>query len=298
MILLQRQWQKLLEFLFPPETDTWLAVFRIGMGLQVVVYALFLKSDWHSLFSTTGKGVVSRELGEAMASFDSPLIPKLGWIVAFGQHVGLEEETVLSIAWACLFCMGCCLLLGLFCRPAAIIAWFLHVCAAESGGLLAYGADNFMTIALFYLMLSPLPDRYSLDRQLVKTQLKDPQLLGFWRRVLQVHLCFVYFFGGLAKLLGSGWWNGSNLWRALIRPPFNLLSPDILVRFRVRAADSRNFNLPDRDRLSGFYLDEKDPIFLVRLHFGNACRNRTDDGNVSVWSCNDCTQSGRVRRRH
>jgi hypothetical protein len=81
-------------------------------------------------------------------------------------------------------------------------------------------------------MLSPLPDRYSLDRQLVKTQLTDPHLLGFWRRVLQVHLCFVYFFGGLAKLLGSGWWNGSNLWRALIRPPFNLLSPDILVRFK------------------------------------------------------------------
>jgi hypothetical protein len=229
---LRRQWQKLLKFLFPPETDTWLAVFRIGMGLQVVVYALFLRSDWHSLFSTTGKGLVSRELGEAIASFDSPLIPKLGWLVFLGRHIGLGEETVLSIAWACLLCMGGCLLLGLFCRPAAIIAWFLHVCAAESGGLLAYGADNFMTMALFYLMLSPLPDRYSVDSWLVKTRVKDPLLLGFWRRVLQVHLCFVYFFGGLAKLLGSGWWNGSNLWRSLIRPPFNLLSPDILVRFK------------------------------------------------------------------
>jgi hypothetical protein len=89
-----------------------------------------------------------------------------------------------------------------------------------------------MTTALFYLMLSPLPDRYALDRRLVKTKAKDPRLLGFWRRVLQVHLCFVYFFGGLAKLLGSGWWNGSNLWRSLIRPPFNLLSPDLLVRFK------------------------------------------------------------------
>jgi hypothetical protein len=232
MIRLQRQWQNLLEFLFHPETDTWLAVFRIGMGLQVLVYALFLRSDWHSLFSTTGKGLVSRELGEAMVSFDSPLIPKLGWLVAFGRHLGLGEETVLSIAWACLLCMGCCLLVGLFCRAAAIIAWFLHLCAAESAGLLAYGADNFMTMALFYLMLSPLPDRYSVDSRLVKTKLTAPHLLGFWRRVLQIHLCFVYFFGGLAKLLGSGWWNGSNLWRSLIRPPFNLLSPDILVRFK------------------------------------------------------------------
>jgi hypothetical protein len=70
------------------------------------------------------------------------------------------------------------------------------------------------------------------DSRLVKTKLRDPRLLGFWRRVLQVHLCFVYFFGGLAKSLGSGWWNGSNLWRSLIRPPFNLISPDILVRFK------------------------------------------------------------------
>src|SRR5437868_15082021 len=225
-------WKRLLNFLFPPETDKWLAVFRIGLGLQVVVYTLFLRSDWHYLFSGTGKGLVSRELGEAITSFDSPLIPKLGWLVFLGRHVGLGEETVLSVAWACLLCMGCCLLLGVFCRPAAIIAWFLHLCAAESGGLLAYGADNFMTMALFYLMLSPLPDRYSVDSRLIKTKLKNPRLLGFWRRVLQVHMCFVYFIGGLAKCLVNGWWNGSNLWRSLIRPPFNLVSPAILVRFK------------------------------------------------------------------
>ena len=42
-----------------------------------------------------------------------------------------------------------------------------------------------MTMGLFYLMLSPLPDRYSLDYRLVKTKPKDPQVSGFWRRVLQ-----------------------------------------------------------------------------------------------------------------
>jgi hypothetical protein len=50
--------------------------------------------------------------------------------------------------------------------------------------------------------------------------------------VLQVHLCLVYFFGGLAKSLGSGWWNGASVWRALTRPPFNVISPDILVFWR------------------------------------------------------------------
>jgi hypothetical protein len=221
-----------MEFLFPPETDKWLAVLRIGLGLQVTVYALFLRSDWHYLFAGTGKGLVSRELGEAIISFESPFIPKLGWLIALGGYVNIGEETVLSIAWVCLLMAGCCLLLGVFCRGAAIIAWFLHLCAAQSGGLLAYGADNFMTMGLFYLMLSPLPDRFSLDHWLVKTKPKDPQLLGFWRRLLQVHLCLVYFFGGLGKSLGSGWWDGSNLWRALTRPPFDMISPDNLLRFK------------------------------------------------------------------
>src|SRR5213082_3459929 len=230
---LPRRWsENLMGFLFPSETDKWLGILRIGLGLQVAVYALFLRSDWHYLFASTGKGLVSRKLGEAITSFDSPLIPKLGWLITLGGYAHIGEDSVLSIAWACLLCMGLLLLLGLFSRPAAITAWFLHLCAAESGGLFAYGADNFMTTGLFYLMLSPLPDRYSFDHWLLKVELRNPQLLGFWRRVLQVHMCFVYFIGGLAKCLGNGWWDGSNLWRSLTRPPFNLISQDTLVRFK------------------------------------------------------------------
>jgi hypothetical protein len=229
---LHRGWQRFLDFLFPSESDTWLTVFRMGLGLQVTLYALFLRSDWHYLFASSGKGLVGRELGEAFTSFESPLIPKFGWLIAVGRNLNMSEETVLAVAWVALLSAGCLLLLGLFSRLAAIVAWFVHLCAAESGGLLAYGADNFMTTALFYLMLSPLPSSYSIDHWVVKPKPSNPQALGFWRRVLQVHLCFVYFIGGLAKFLGNGWWDGSNLWRSLIRAPFNLISPDLLVQFK------------------------------------------------------------------
>lgn len=229
---LQKAKQRLLAFLFPSESDIWLTVFRIGLGLQVTLYTFFLRSDWHNLFASSGKGLVGRELGEAISSFESPLIPNFGWLIAVGRSLKLTEETVLTAAWVGLLSAGCLLLLGLLARPAAIAAWFLHLCAAESGGLLAYGADSFMTTALFYLMLSPLPGSYSLDDWIAKPKAKNPRVLGFWRRVLQVHLCFVYLIGGLAKLLGSGWWDGSNLWRALIRAPFNLVSPDLLIHFK------------------------------------------------------------------
>jgi len=218
--------QQLLEFLFRPATDAWLAVLRVGLGLQVTLYSLSLRNDWIYLLSGT-----VRKVAEALLSLESHFIPRLGWLLAPGAHVGLHEETVLFAAWACLLLAGCALALGVGCRLSAIAAWLFHLCAAKSGGFVSYGVDNFMTIGLFYLMLSPLPDRYSLDWRLRGARPKHPELRGFWRRVVQLHLCVIYFFSGLTKCLGSGWWNGSSVWRALIRPPFNIIDPEILVKW-------------------------------------------------------------------
>lgn len=214
-------------FLFSPSTDTWLAILRIGLGLEVTLYSLSLRNDWTYLLSGT-----ARKVAEALLSLESHFVPRLGWFVASAAQLGIHEEAVLFLAWACLLAAGCGLVVGVASRFSAIAAWFLHLCAAKSGGFVSYGMDNFLTIGLFYLMLSPLPDRYSLDWRVRKSQLKNPQLLGFWRRVLQLHLSIIYFFSGLTKCLGPGWWNGSSVWRALIRPPFDIVDPEILVRWK------------------------------------------------------------------
>jgi Vitamin K-dependent gamma-carboxylase len=219
--------ERLLEFLFPAVTDSWLTVLRFGLGFQVTCYSLSLRKDWNYLLSGT-----ARNVAEALLSLESRLVPTLGWLVRLGTHIGVYEETVLTVIWICFLASGCCLLMGLASRFSAILAWFFHLCAAKSGGFASYGVDNFMTIGLFYLMLSPLPDRHSLDLRLRELRPKNPQLLGFWRRVLQLHLCVIYFFSGLTKCLGSGWWDGLNVWRALIRPPFNIIDPEILVRWK------------------------------------------------------------------
>jgi uncharacterized membrane protein YphA (DoxX/SURF4 family) len=223
--------QRLIGFLFPPESDNWLALLRFGLGLQVVFYCLSIRTDWTYLLAGNG-GLISRNLSETILALESPLIPRLGWIVALGGHLGLGEESILSIVWYCLVTAGCFLLLGLFTRPAAIATWVLHLATIKSADLFSYGMDNLTTIGLFYLMLSPLPDHLSLDWQWRKSRPKHRDLLGFWRRVLQTHMCLIYFFSGIAKCLGLGWWNGTNLWRALTRPPFDLISADTLVRFK------------------------------------------------------------------
>jgi len=228
-----KRWiERLQAFLFPAETDAWVIVLRVGLALQVLAYTLSLRSDWNDLFSGTGEGFVGRALSERLLTTESPFIPRLAWLVNMGRLIGLSEPTTFSVTWWLLLLAASCLLAGLLCRWSAILTWLLYLCAAKSAGFTAYGVDNFTTIGLFYLMLSPLPDRYSLDRRFSQPKAVSTQRLGFFRRVLQIHLCLIYFFGGLAKCLGSGWWNGSNLWRTLIRPPFNVISPEILVRWK------------------------------------------------------------------
>ena len=223
--------ERLVAFLFQTGTDTWLTVLRIGLGLALTLYAVSLRKDWNYLLAGT-TGLINRNLAEAILSLDTRLVPRLGWLVALGGRFGLSEGIVLSIAWFCLLGAGCMLLIGFACRFNAILAWLLQLCAAKSGAFLTYGVDHFMTIGLFYLMLSPLPDRCSVDWQLRGLRPKNPQLLGFWQRVLQLHLCVIYFFSGLTKCLGSGWWDGSSVWRALIRPPFNIVDPELLVKWK------------------------------------------------------------------
>ena len=223
---------RLSEFLFPAESDEWLAILRVGLGLLVIIYTLSARADWNELYSQHGQALINRELSEAFLNVQSPLAPRLGWLVSAGERIGLSEATVLWSAWGSLLCAGVFLLAGFLSRPAAVVAWFVHLCAVKSAGFLSYGMDNFTTIGLFYLMLSPLPDRYSLDWRWRKKLSQDRHLLGFFRRVLQVHLCFIYFFAGITKCTGAEWWNGTSIWQMLTSPPFNLISPEVLVYWK------------------------------------------------------------------
>jgi Vitamin K-dependent gamma-carboxylase len=221
--------QRLEEFLFPGDSDTWLRILRIGVALQVIIYSLSLRGEWHDLFSLDRAGVIKRDLSEAMLSAQSHYIPRLGWLVDFASRFGVSEQTLLTLAWWSLLSAAFLLLIGLFSREAAIATVFLHLCAVKSTSGLTYGVDNFTSIGLFYIMIAPLPDRWAVDSWLRNIARKDNHLQGFHRRILQLHLCLIYFFGGITKSAGTGWWDGASIWYALIRPPFNLLSPETLI---------------------------------------------------------------------
>jgi hypothetical protein len=225
--------ERLTAFFFSADSDLWLALLRLGLGFHVALYCLSLRNDWNDLFAGDSNGFISRDLTEAILTLQNPLVPRLGWLVGWGSYLGLTEETMLSVIWICLLGAAGCLLVGFCCRTSAISAWFLHLCAVKSGDFVAYGMDNFTTIGLFYLMVAPLPDHYALDWKLWRPQTRDRRLLGFQRRVLQLHMCLIYFFGGITKCLGAEWWTGESMWRALTRPPFNVIPLQVLISWKA-----------------------------------------------------------------
>src|SRR5260370_37022185 len=111
---MSKNWKRFEDFLFPVASDSWLGILRFGLGIHLVLYSLSLRVDWNSLFATNGNGPIARDLAEAISIEDSPLVPRIGWFVAVGNCFGLSEEKIISAIWICIFCVRCCLVIGLF----------------------------------------------------------------------------------------------------------------------------------------------------------------------------------------
>src|SRR5258708_36145154 len=171
---------RLVRFFFPLESDQWLTLLRIGLAIQLLLYCLSIKGDWNYFLASTGGGFLSRDLAEAIVDLDSPLIPRLSWCVSLAARFGIAEQNALTLIWWLLLAASVFLLFGLFSRGAAIVSWFLHLAAVKSTLPLSYGMDEFTTIGLFYLMLAPLPDAFSIDARWRAPMRQDRHLLGFF----------------------------------------------------------------------------------------------------------------------
>jgi hypothetical protein len=113
-----------------------------------------------------------------------------------------------------------CLFVGLFSRVAAVLGYLLAVSYVHRVTPGAYfGLDKTNCMIAMYLMLGPCGARYSLDRlwRLRKGTATNPEpstSANLAIRLLQVHLCIVYLFSGLAKMEGTTWQMGTAVWWA------------------------------------------------------------------------------------
>jgi hypothetical protein len=127
--------------------------------------------------------------------------------------------------------------LGLFTRVTSVLAFVitLSYCHRLTGAL--FGLDQINLFMTMYLMLAPCGRVWSLDRWIARRRgLPDPSAASpsvtVATRLIQIHLCVIYLFGGIDKAKGDLWWNGSAVWFALANLEYQSLNLTWLVRHR------------------------------------------------------------------
>lgn len=105
------------------------------------------------------------------------------------------------------------MMVGFLTRFVTSIALILQLLIFKSFNELNYGYDQFLTMSLFYCVWFPVGRYFSIDSRIFNF---TPRGYAFnYIRIIQIHLCIVYFFAGIAKALDPEWWNGMSLWRSI-----------------------------------------------------------------------------------
>ncbi|OJW83621.1 MAG: hypothetical protein BGO69_04810 [Bacteroidetes bacterium 46-16] len=203
---------RVLNFFFRDVYDgRFLATLRIGTGLILLSQFIQLLPDVQALMGENGMVRPDLQAVDVPAYILS--LPRLATYANAYMHIRYESVIyLLGIVYAIVIVL---LTFGLLTRINACLAWLLHLSFIYSAHLFTYGVDYFLTALLFYNVVFPVGRVYSIDKLLFKYKASNytPYI-----RLLQIHICLVYFISGLAKAVGTNWWNGMSIWKAINRP--------------------------------------------------------------------------------
>lgn len=112
------------------------------------------------------------------------------------------------------------LTVGLFTRVVAVLAWLAAMSYVGRATGALFGLDQINVMLAMYLAVGPSGDAFSVDRWLKERRAGGPlPVRPSWTanlaiRLIQLHMCVIYLFAGMAKLTGMAWWDGTAMWMA------------------------------------------------------------------------------------
>jgi hypothetical protein len=198
-------WNK---FWYTPARPTLLGMIRIMTGVMLLythaVWGLALR-DFFSSTAWLSPTLVHRIHENQYVYSFWYLVPD-GWIWA---------AYALSMVIFALFTVG------LFTRVTSILSFVAAVSYANRVPPALFGLDQINIMLNLYLAIGPSGAAFSVDRWLARRRSAGPAdpatasaQANLAIRLIQVHMCVIYFFAGISKLQGTSWWDGEAMWRA------------------------------------------------------------------------------------
>lgn len=119
----------------------------------------------------------------------------------FLKENDFDQKSLILILLSVYFFSLLALILDFYKFIFSIIALLLHTMMINSSNIFSYGADFFINFALFINIFFSYQGKNNFILQ------------SFIQRLIQIHLCIIYFFAGLGKLFGTDWIDGNAFWK-------------------------------------------------------------------------------------
>ena len=199
-----RWFDALNDFWFTPRSPRMLGVIRILTGVLLLYSLAVWTLELSTFFATDGLLPPSYRAASFAWSH-------LDWFAS--------SSTMLLVV----HCVGMLVVLlftaGIQTRVTSVLAAVIAIgyCNRSLGA--DFGLDQILAFLCMYCAIGNSGGAYSVDRMLAfgKSAPAPPPsaTTNIAIRLIQIHLCIVYFFAAVGKLQGETWWRGEAVWRAM-----------------------------------------------------------------------------------
>ena len=161
----------------------------------------------------------------------------------FWSHfLAIDSVSFLWLAHGLALLVFLLLTIGLFSRTAAVLAFLLTVSYMHRAAGALFGLDQINVMLTLYLVIGPCGGRFSVDAWMRKKREQGGQAAtkplesisaNIAIRLIQIHMCVIYFFAGARKLLGASWWDGSAMWLSIANSEYQTVDLTWMARLPV-----------------------------------------------------------------
>lgn len=212
-------------FWFTPADPATLGLIRILAGAMLFYTHLVWTIDLEAFFGT-GSWVDAAAAQVALGGSRGGFAWSYFWLI--------RSPGVLWTAHFAALAVFALLTLGLFSRTVSILAFLISVSYVNRTPGALFGLDQINIMLAMYLAVGPCGSAFSLDRFLashragrgrggaadlfmnaIRTRPAMSTGANVAIRLIQLHMCVIYFFAGIAKIQGETWWAGTAIWGAV-----------------------------------------------------------------------------------
>ena len=195
------------DFWFTPRSPNMLSIVRILTGLLLLYSLAVWTLELSTFFATDGLVPLNyrnlSELGYAWSYLDFLADWPTGLLVV---HCIAMFVVLLFTA-------------GVQTRVTSVLAALIAISYSNRSIGTDFGLDQILTFLCMYCAIGNSGGAYSVDRMLAfgkSVPAPAPSATtNIAIRLIQTHLCIVYFFAAIGKLRGETWWNGEAVWLAM-----------------------------------------------------------------------------------